>query len=203
MPTYISTPRPAKTTFSLFKSLLLLPLPIPLLNPGPSFLAAFPDRAPAPPRTPVSFPPSVSVIPPPISTIITVSVSVIPLTPIIISIPPPRTHTPTPTPTNPVSPISSKQLSPQIPPNQLHMHKITITTTIAVILLVLSAGSFTKISDWREIGDNRTARVKSSLKRLQSGGSLVLLLELNINVTDHVIGEVITNIKVLDLTKFA
>jgi hypothetical protein len=83
------------------------------------------------------------------------------------------------------------------------MHKITITTTIAVSLLVLSAGSFTKISDWREIGDNRTTRVKSSLKRLQSGSSLVLLLELNINVTDHVIGEVITNIKVLDLTKFA
>lgn len=32
---------------------------------------------------------------------------------------------------------------------------------------------------------------------------MVLLLELNIDVTDHVIGEVITNIKVLDLAKFA
>jgi hypothetical protein len=82
------------------------------------------------------------------------------------------------------------------------VHKITITATIAVILLKLPAGSFTKISDGREISNDWATRVKSSLKSLQSGCSLVFLLEQNINVTDHVISEIITNIEALDLAKF-
>jgi len=60
------------------------------------------------------------------------------------------------------SPVMPKELFPQIPINLLHMHKIAISTTIAAVLLILSAGCFTKISNWGEVDNNRAARVKAA-----------------------------------------
>lgn len=81
------------------------------------------------------------------------------------------------------------------------MHKITITPTIAVILLILPASSLAKIGDRRKISDDRAARVEPALKSLQSSCSLLLLPELDIDVSDHMVGKIIADVEALDLAK--
>jgi len=43
-----------------------------------------------------------------------------------------------------------------LPANSLQMHEITVSPTIASVLFVLSACSFTKICHWREIHNDWT-----------------------------------------------
>jgi hypothetical protein len=188
-------------------SLPLLLLSVPLLNSRSPLLAPFPPRhgtpapAPAPPRTPVPSPPTttVSLIPVPtrslpIHTIITVII--IPM----IS-PMPRAQTTAPAPADPIPTVPPKELPPQLPPNQLHVHEIAVPTSVAVVLLELPARGLAEICDRREIGDNRPARVEPALQSLQGGGGLVLLLELNVDVTDHVVGKIVADVEALDLAE--
>jgi len=83
------------------------------------------------------------------------------------------------------------------------MHKIAIPATIAAVLLILSAGCFTKISNWGEVDNNRAARVKAALKGCMSCSCLIFLPELDIDIAYHVISKVVADIEVLNLTKFA
>lgn len=83
------------------------------------------------------------------------------------------------------------------------MHKVTVTPSVAIVLLKLATRCFTKVGNGRKIRNDRAAGVEPPLQSLQSSGRLLLLLELNINITDHVIGQVITNIETLDLAELA
>ena len=142
---------------------------------------------------------SIRSSPIPIPTIITVTVAVpkLSITPLA------WTSAPAPAPTPSEAAIPPKQLPSQLPPNYLDMHKITITPAVTVILLVLPASGLAKISDWREIRNDRPTGVEPSLKCLDGGCRLILLPELNIHVSNHVIGKVVTDVKVLDLTELA
>jgi len=101
------------------------------------------------------------------------------------------------------SPVTPKELFPQIPTNLLHMHKIAISATIAAVLLILSAGCFPKISNSGEVNNNRAARVKAALKGCMSCSCLIFLPELDIDIAYHVISKVVADIEVLNLTKLA
>lgn len=114
-----------------------------------------------------------------------------------------RAQTPASAAATPMSMVLTEKLPPEFPANHFYMHEITITSTIAVVLFILAAGSLPEISDRGEIDNNRAARVKSALEGLQSGSGVILLFKLNINISDHVIGEVIADIEVLDLTELA
>ena len=132
-----------------------------------------------------------------IAVTVTVAVPKLPITPLA------WTGAPAPTPTPSVPAVPPKQLPSQLPPNYLDMHKITVTPTVTVILLVLPTSSLAEISDWGEIRNDRPTGVEPSLKCLEGGCRLVLLPELNIHVSNHVIGKVVTDVKVLDLTELA
>lgn len=147
----------------------------------------------------------------------TISVSVVPIVPVpatppiptiipIISvssvvIPPTRTQTPAPAPADPVPAVPPEQLPPQFPPGQFHVHEITISSPVAVVFLELAARGFTEVGDGGEVGDNGAAVVKAALQGLQGGGSLVLLLKLDIDITDHMVREIVANVEALDLAE--
>lgn len=142
----------------------------------------------------------VTLLAPSISAIVTISR--FSLAPIEV-LPVPWTQTSTPAPAPPISPVPTVQLPPQILPNHLNMHKIAITASITIILLVLAAGGLAEISHRRKICYNRSTRVKPPLQRLECGSSLVLLPKLNVNIANHVVGEIITDVKVLDVTELS
>lgn len=193
------------------KSLPLLPFSIPLLNSGSAFLAPFPHSghrtpAPAPPGTAMPSPPTVSVpvIPilastpiPPIIAVPIVSFIVIPIPPM----PRAQTPAPAPAPANSVPAVPPIQLSPQFPTDQLDVHEITVSASVAVVFLELAARGFPEIRHRREVGDNWAAIVEAALQGLQGGGGLILLLELDVDVADHVIGEVVADVEALDLAE--
>jgi hypothetical protein len=194
MPPYISLP---------------LLLSVPLLNPRSPLLAPFPPQhgapasAPVPPRTPVPSPPTttVSLIPVstrslPIPTIITIQII-----PIISPMPRAQTPAPAPAPADPIPTVPPEEFPPQLPPNQLHVHEIAVPTSVAVVLFELPARSLAEIGDRREIGYNRPARVEPALQSLQGGGGLVLLLELDVDVADHVVGEIVADVEALHLAE--
>lgn len=83
------------------------------------------------------------------------------------------------------------------------MHEIAVTPTVTIILLKLPARGFTEISHRRKISNNGATRVESTLKSLQGGGRLVFLLELHIDVANHVVSEIIADVEALDLPEFA
>lgn len=193
------------------KSLPLLPFSIPLLNFGSAFLAPFPHsghRAPAPasapPGTAMPSPPTVSVpvIPILASTPIPPIIAVPIVSFIVIHIPPmPRAQTPAPAPAKSVPAVPPIQLSPQFPTNQLDVHEITVSASVAVVFLELAARGFPEIRHRREVGDNWAAIVEAALQGLQGSGGLILLLELDVDVADHVIGEVVADVEALDLAE--
>lgn len=137
----------------------------------------------------------------PVAVIIAVTVSRHPIAPMAWTDAP----APAPAPTHSVSvpAVPPKQLSSELPPNYLDVHKITVTPTITVILFVLPTRGFAKISDWGELSNNRPTGIEPPLKCLDGSSRLVLLLELNIHVSDHVVGEVVTDVKAFDLTELA
>lgn len=83
------------------------------------------------------------------------------------------------------------------------MHKIAVATSVAVVLFELATRGLTEVGDGGEVGDDRAGVVEAALESLQSGSGLVLLLELDVDIADHVVGEVITDVEALDLTEFA
>lgn len=83
------------------------------------------------------------------------------------------------------------------------MHKITVTPTVAVILLVLPTSGLAEISYRGEISNDRPTGVEPSLKCLEGSRRLVLLPELSIHVPNHVVGKVVADVKALDLTELA
>ena len=115
------------------------------------------------------------------------------ITPAILS-PSPGTYTPTPTPPSVRPP--PKEFPPHLPRNNLHMHKVTIPPRLqfssSYCLHVASLKSVT--------GENspimgRPAQVRPTLQSLQRCRSLILLLELNIHIPNHVVSKIITNVK--------
>lgn len=112
-------------------------------------------------------------------------------------------QTPAPAPAPPRPPKPPKQLPPQLPPNLLHVHEIAVPAAIAAVLLKLPASGLAEISDRGEIHDDGAAGVEPPLQGLEGGAGLLLLLELDINITDHVVSEVIADVEALDLAELA
>lgn len=83
------------------------------------------------------------------------------------------------------------------------MHEVAITTTIAAILFILSTCSLTKISDRGEINNNRASCIISSLQVPKGISGMLLLSELNVYITNHMVSKIVTDIQALNLTVFA
>lgn len=114
------------------------------------------------------------------------------------------TRTPAAAPSSPKPAVAGTiQLPPQLPTDHLNMHKIAVSATITAILLILPTGSLTEIGDGREVGNNRTAGVEPPLQCVQSRRSLILFLELGVDISDHVVGEVVADVEALDFAEFA
>lgn len=150
-----------------------------------------------PPTMPVTStpPPTTAVIPP----------IMIPLSfPLLLTLMIWGARTPAAAPSSPKPAMARTiQLSPQLPTNHLNMHKIAIPAAITAVLLVLPAGRLAKIGDGREVSNNRTAGVEPPLQCVESSRSLILLLELDVDISDHVVGEVVADVEALDFAEFA
>ena len=108
---------------------------------------------------------------------------------------------PTPAPTAVRPPIPPKQLPPKLPRNLLHVHKVTVPAAVTVILLVLPASSLPKIRHGREISNDGTPRIEPPLQSLEGGGGLVLLLEEDVDIANHVVSEIVADIERLHLAE--
>ena len=198
-------------------SLLLLPLPVPLLDPRPPLLAPFPRRgaaaAPPPRQTPMP-PPHTATIPLPspipiipIMPVPAPPIILLPVTPLMIPLPPmPRARAPTPAPApapviHTAVAVTAEELPPKLPTNQLHMHEIAVTASVTAVLLELPTRGLAEIGDGGEVGDDGAAGVEPPLEGGEGGGGLVLLAELDVNVADHVVGEVVADVEGLDLAE--
>lgn len=113
------------------------------------------------------------------------------------------TGTPTPAPASPEPAVPSKELPPELPPNHLDVHEVAIPSAVAIVLLKLAAGCLAEIGDGGKVGDYGTAGVEAAMEGLEGGGSMVLLLELDIDVADHMVGEVVADVEALDLAELA
>ncbi|MED6192819.1 hypothetical protein PIB30_013710 [Stylosanthes scabra] len=81
------------------------------------------------------------------------------------------------------------------------MHEIAVTATVTAVLLKLATRGLTKVSNRREISNYRSARVEPSVKGGERGGSFVLLAELDVDVSDHVVSEIVADVKALDVAE--
>lgn len=97
--------------------------------------------------------------------------------------------------------IPSKELPPKLSTNLLNMHEVAVASTVAAVLLKLSAGGLTEVSYRGEVHNDRASRVESALESLKSSSSLVFLLELDVHIADHVISKVVTNVEALNFSK--
>jgi hypothetical protein len=83
------------------------------------------------------------------------------------------------------------------------MHEVAVATTVTAVFLILPAGSLTEVCHRGVLHNNRAARVKAALKGIVSSYCLLFLPELDIDIADHVVGEVVTYIQGLNLAKLA
>lgn len=113
------------------------------------------------------------------------------------------TPTPAPAPASPEPAVPSKELPPELPPNHLDVHEVAISSAVAIVFLKLAAGCLAEIGDGGKVGDYGTAGVEAAMEGLEGGGSMVLLLELDIDVANHMVGEVVADVEALDLAELA
>nr|ACU18329.1 unknown [Glycine max] len=137
---------------------LVFPLPVPLLNSGTSLLTAISNRTMVPPpsRTSAatsSSPMSRTCAPVSPAATLMMVVPVIILSAMTSMRPLLMASMPVRTPAS-ASAVPSmglpKQLTPQFPANSLQVHEVAITTTVASILLILPASSFSEIRHRRK-----------------------------------------------------
>lgn len=83
------------------------------------------------------------------------------------------------------------------------MHKIAVATSIANIFLILPTSSLTEIRHWGEVHNYWTASVESPTEVLKSGGRMIFLSKLHINIAHHVVRQIIADIEVLNLAVLA
>lgn len=85
----------------------------------------------------------------------------------------------------------------------LWVHKIAETTTITLAIIVLAAFSFSKICYWRILAHDSPARVIAAIEPLHSCLCLFLCHELSVNITDHVISNIVRDCHLFNLTKLS
>lgn len=82
----------------------------------------------------------------------------------------------------------------------LWMHKVAVASPIARALIVLPTFSFPKISHWRILSDYNLSSVVPSEQPVHGTLTLFLALVLYINVTNHVLTNIISD---CDLVEFS
>lgn len=83
------------------------------------------------------------------------------------------------------------------------MHEVAVSTSIAYIFFILPASCLTKIRYRGEVSNDWPPFIRSSNKILQRILCLVFLPKLDVDITNHVVSQIITYVEALDVTIFA
>ena len=83
----------------------------------------------------------------------------------------------------------------------LGMHEVAVTTSVALTFTVLTALSFSEVSNRRKLCTDYAFRIVPSVKALHGSPCLLLVLEFDINISNHVIADVISDNDLVDLTE--
>lgn len=95
--------------------------------------------------------------------------------------------------------VPPKQSFPQILGDRPQMHEVAVATAGAGVLLVLPAGGFTEVGDRGELAIDGPPGVKAALQAGHSPGCCIFVPELGIDRADHMVGQVVTDVQILDL----
>lgn len=82
------------------------------------------------------------------------------------------------------------------------MHEVAEAGPGAFSHLVLTAASFTKVGDWRQLSINWTPTKPAIVELLSSSFSIFFTTEFDVNVADQMIAEVVANVHLLNLAVF-
>lgn len=179
------------------KSLLLLPLPIPLLDPRAAFLATFSGGTLG--VSPSSTAVSLSILPPPTAAGVPLpSLPAVPWTPAAAA-----TAAPAGVVVASTSAVvmAAEEPPAEVPSDELDVHEVAISAAVAAVLLKLPTRGLAEVGDRGEVGDDGAGVVEPSVERLEGLGGLVLLAELDVDIADHVVGEIVADIEALDLAE--
>lgn len=80
------------------------------------------------------------------------------------------------------------------------MHEVAETSSFASSFVVLPTFGLPKVSDWRELGVDHLASVVAAVHALHGFVSLLFILKLDINVTYHVVADVVGHNHLIKLT---
>lgn len=83
----------------------------------------------------------------------------------------------------------------------LDVHKVAITSTVALSFIVLTATSLTEISDRGEFNIKLSSCIVSAKQSLKGFCSIFLILELDIYISDHVVSQILTNIALFNFAE--
>lgn len=97
--------------------------------------------------------------------------------------------------------VAAEEPPAEVPSDELDVHEVAIPATVAAVLLKLPTRGLAEVGDGGEVGDDGAGVVESSVERVESLGGLVLLAKLDVDVADHVVGEIVADIEALDLTE--
>ena len=83
------------------------------------------------------------------------------------------------------------------------MHEIAVASPGACILLILTACGLTEISDRRELNHDGPPSIETALQACQRLCCALLISKFDIHAPNHMIGQVVTDIEVLDFAMLA
>lgn len=97
--------------------------------------------------------------------------------------------------------IAAEEPPTEVSSDELDVHEVAIPAAVTAVLLKLPTRGLAEVGDGREISDDGAGVVEPSVERVKGLGGLVLLAELDVDVADHVVGEIVADIEALDLTE--
>ena len=98
--------------------------------------------------------------------------------------------------------VSTKQLFPQISSHRPHMHEVTVPSTSASSFFILPTCRFSEIRYWGKFYLDRFSCVKSPVQALQCPSCPLFISKFDIDISHHMVCQVVTDAQVFNLSKF-
>lgn len=94
-----------------------------------------------------------------------------------------------------------EQLLLELSVHRLRVHEVAEATSLTGAFLVLSALGLAEVRHWRVLGNNHASAVVASVHDFHSGGGLLFICKLDVNVADHVVPDVVRDDHLLHLAE--
>lgn len=96
--------------------------------------------------------------------------------------------------------VAPKQPFPQVLADWPQVHKVAVSTAPTCVFFILPARGLSKVCYWGKLNHDGASCIKAAVEALVGTRSSILIAEFDVDVAHHVVGQVVADVEVFNLT---